>query len=459
MRRSFSLGLAAALLASLPAWASPSSGGFDFGNALPSGAIPGTGSAASGRLKSAASRANGYPMALKYIIQEGVKPVYLGSTGGVIAYLGVSPAGRIQTFYVWPNGVDVVAGVMFDAAGHNVSMRQLSAMKTRFMEAADGGAVDPTPSATHPAMMMDGKDPAAIPAMRHIISQPGVRSLYLGGDGGTPSYAVTSTNGGMEFCYPTPNGHDVVVGMMFGVDGRNLTAAQVAEHQIVFRSFLKGGNGGTRIAGTPAPSGPAQAASPAPAAQPPAAELPTAPMSTKAPAAPPASPPSQHAVMTPGVTKAQFEAVIPYTASFPVGNPNAPVVWMFSDPQCPYCHADWDDLKPLVLAGKINVHVVLVDRVQSSEKYNLAIMSQPNPGIAWLRGWGSSANLGNIPAPPPAGSSQFHKAATWLSDNMAAVGKLHITATPYFAYTDKAGRFHAAQGPRSVTAFLRPLIK
>lgn len=459
MRRSITLGLAATLLASLPAWASTQGGGFDFGSALPSRALPGTGSAASGSLKSAASRANGYPMALKYIVQEGVRPVYLGSTGGVVAYLGVSPTGRIQTFYVWPNGVDVVAGVMFDAAGHNVSMRQLGAMKKRFMEAADGTQVDPTPSATHSAMMMDGKDPDAIPAMRHIVSQAGVRSLYLGGDGGTPSYAVTSANGGMEFCYPTPNGHDVVIGMMFGVDGRNLTAAQVAEHQVVFRSFLKGGNGGAGSADTSAPSGSTQAASSAPAAQPPAAEPQAVPAPTQAPAAPPASPSSQHATTTPGVTKAQFEAVIPYTASFPVGNPNAPVVWMFSDPQCPYCHADWEDLKPLVLAGKINVHVVLVDRVQSSEKYNLAIMSQPNPGIAWLRGWGSSANLGDIPAPPPAGSSQFHKVATWLSDNMAAVGKLHITATPYFAYTDKEGRFHAAQGPRSMTAFLRPLIK
>lgn len=476
MRRPrLAVSLAALVIAAAPTLAHASDGSFGFGSALPLAASSSTGSSAAtgtaagsiakATTTSAASRANGYPMALKYIIKEGVKPVYLGAQGGVDAYLGVSPTGRIQTFYVWPDGVHVVAGVMFNAQGHNVSMHQLSAMKKRFMEAAEGAQVDQPAGAGYSTIVMHGKDPDAIPVMHHIASQPGVRLLYLGGDGGTPSYAVTNSHGGMDFFYPTPDGRDVVVGMMFGHDGRNITAAQVTEHQVEFRSFLKDT--------APAPSSESDSTSPAKASAPAVAAgganganvsvAGDSPASANAQAVEPpattASPISANSPDVQQVSKAKFDATIPYTASFPVGNPNAPVVWMFADPQCPYCHADWQELKPLVLANKINVHVVLVDRVPSSARYNISIMSQANPGIAWLRGWGSTANLGNIPPPPSNKSAKYRQAETWLSDNMAAVRKLRITATPFFAYTTKGGVFHAEQGPPSVRSFVEPLLQ
>ena len=53
------------------------------------------------------------PAALEYLIESGVSLTYLGDAGGIAGYLGESPTGKIQTFYITPDGNHVIAGVLF----------------------------------------------------------------------------------------------------------------------------------------------------------------------------------------------------------------------------------------------------------------------------------------------------------------------------------------------------------
>src|SRR3546814_6411767 len=55
-------------------------------------------------------------------------------------YLGESPTGRMQTFYVSPDGNHVVAGLLFRNGGVNVTGVQIGEMQSRFEKAMEESA-------------------------------------------------------------------------------------------------------------------------------------------------------------------------------------------------------------------------------------------------------------------------------------------------------------------------------
>src|SRR3546814_2030494 len=55
-------------------------------------------------------------------------------------YLGESPTGRMQTFYVSPDGNHVVAGLMFRNGGVNVTGVQIGEIQSRFEQAMEESA-------------------------------------------------------------------------------------------------------------------------------------------------------------------------------------------------------------------------------------------------------------------------------------------------------------------------------
>lgn len=73
--------------------------------------------------------------ALRFLQAQGVKLTTLGTEGGLAGYLGESPNSRMQVFYVTPDGGHVIAGLMFDAQGANVTGVQLGEMQRRFESA------------------------------------------------------------------------------------------------------------------------------------------------------------------------------------------------------------------------------------------------------------------------------------------------------------------------------------
>ena len=69
---------------------------------------------------------------LIWLESQGVVLTALGEEGGLSAYLGEAPGGRMQVFYLTPDGQHIVAGMMFREGGSNVTAAQLAAMRERF---------------------------------------------------------------------------------------------------------------------------------------------------------------------------------------------------------------------------------------------------------------------------------------------------------------------------------------
>jgi protein-disulfide isomerase len=70
---------------------------------------------------------------LSWLESQGVVLTALGEEGGLHAYLGEAPGGRMQVFYLTPDGQHIVAGMMFREGGSNVTAAQLAAMRERFI--------------------------------------------------------------------------------------------------------------------------------------------------------------------------------------------------------------------------------------------------------------------------------------------------------------------------------------
>jgi len=96
-------------------------------------ALPNPGGEASNPL---AGRGGELPAVIRYVISEGVKITSLGEVAGLRTYLGEAANGRFNAFYVAPDGEHLIAGLMFQSGGHNVTNDQIAAMLKRFGDAA-----------------------------------------------------------------------------------------------------------------------------------------------------------------------------------------------------------------------------------------------------------------------------------------------------------------------------------
>lgn len=83
-----------------------------------------------------AAREAQLPPILSWLQTQGVKLTYLGDEGGLRGYLGESANGKMQTFYVTPDGNHVVAGILFRTGGTNLTGVQIGEMRARFESAA-----------------------------------------------------------------------------------------------------------------------------------------------------------------------------------------------------------------------------------------------------------------------------------------------------------------------------------
>jgi len=98
-------------------------------------ALPALPAAAQGQ-NPLANREAQLPNVLSWLQTQGVKLTFLGEEGGLRGYLGESANGKMQTFYVTPDGNHVVAGILFRAGGTNVTGVQIGEMRARFESAA-----------------------------------------------------------------------------------------------------------------------------------------------------------------------------------------------------------------------------------------------------------------------------------------------------------------------------------
>lgn len=129
------------------------------------------------------------------------------------------------------------------------------------------------------------------------------------------------------------------------------------------------------------------------------------------------------------------------------GRADAPrILYVFSDPNCPYCTMFWQQARPWVEAGKVRLRHIMVGIIRAdSANKSAALLSAKDPSAALSEHEraGKASTLKPMPSIPAALSKQ-------LADNLALMGDLGAHATPAIFYLDDDQRLQQQQGaPRA----------
>lgn len=352
-----------------------------------------------------ASRAQVAPV-LRFLQAKGVKMTSLGTEGGLPAYLGESPNSQMQIFYVAPDGEHVIAGLMFDSQGNNITGVQLGEMQRRF-EAAQKqlGKAPPTAPGT-PQANAGGSEALKVQAPPAPASE-------------APKPTQTSGFSGIELP-PSPQ------------------------------------TGSGPAGQAPAPKAPVSDSQAIPAA-------PVAPAAKTEKQAAADTGEVKSVATAAGAEKwvssldrGAVERALNDTPWFRVGIETAPAIYMVADPQCPFCHAAWARLKDLVWARKLQIRVIMIAGLKGSWPKAISILSR-EPGKAWFEGEGSTDGV-EIAAPPAENTSEYALAQKALTKNAAFVHQFGLNRTPTLMYIGKDNRLYSSEGlPEDAGAFLAGL--
>jgi thiol:disulfide interchange protein DsbG len=133
------------------------------------------------------------------------------------------------------------------------------------------------------------------------------------------------------------------------------------------------------------------------------------------------------------------------------GSAKAPrEIYVFTDPNCPYCNKLWADARPWVEAGKVQLRHILVGVIRPDSAGKAAtVLTSKDPAAALaahskLHGSGrvqpvdgkGLQPMKNIPA----------NIRTQLANNQHAMNQLGLSATPALVWKDAQGQVHTLTG-------------
>lgn len=136
------------------------------------------------------------------------------------------------------------------------------------------------------------------------------------------------------------------------------------------------------------------------------------------------------------------------------GNARAPrVVYVFTDPNCPFCNRFWQDARPWVQAGKVQIRHILVGVIKAdSPGKAAAILAAANPAAALNLHERQHATGGVKPlAKPPAAVSAK------LAANHQLMERFGVFATPVIFYQGAKGALQKSQGAPNAELLFRIL--
>lgn len=116
------------------------------------------------------------------------------------------------------------------------------------------------------------------------------------------------------------------------------------------------------------------------------------------------------------------------------GKKDAPrVVYVFADPFCPYCHQFWQQSRPWVDAGKVQLRTLLVGVIKpESPATAAAIMTSADPAKTWHDFERSAGKMTlNVPVKPADNATRSLNMHQRLMDSLGA------SATPAIYYMNK----------------------
>lgn len=353
-----------------------------------------------------AAREQALAPVLSWMQSIGVKLTYLGDEGGLSGYLAEDATGKMQTIYVTPDREHVIAGLLLKRGGDNITGVQVGEMRERFAKAADqyvpkdaaGAKPTPTEPSTPPAKTdkadseKSDPEPAASAAPAAALPSPAADRAEA----------------------PAPTGAKPVTAELpdAASDGGSTSGAQTE---------------GAATLSLPAATGPAEGSGGNPS------EIWSSP-----------------------IEKEKFLKAVSEVPYIEVGSMSAPItLYEIADPQCPYCHAAWDSIKPLVFEKKIKLRVILIAALNGSEPKAREILASGVPARRWI----DSAAGKNLTLEIDPASQPFKDSLAFLEKNMNFAREFGVDRTPFLGYVGFDGKFYSALGlPSDLKSFLSAAV-
>ena len=125
------------------------------------------------------------------------------------------------------------------------------------------------------------------------------------------------------------------------------------------------------------------------------------------------------------------------------GQKDAPrIVYVFSDPNCPYCHKFWQQARPWVNAGKVQLRHIQVGVIREESRAQVAsLLMSKDPEAVFTdmnknKGKKSLKQAETIPT----------EIADKIDFNQGLMDKYGFFSTPSMVWRDSQGAFQSAQG-------------
>ncbi|MNU30484.1 Thiol:disulfide interchange protein DsbG precursor [compost metagenome] len=354
-----------------------------------------------------AAREQALAPVLSWMQSLGIKLTYLGDEGGISGYLAEDATGKMQTIYVSPDREHVIAGLLLKRGGDNITGVQVGEMRERFAKAAeqyvpkDGAApkatgTESTTPATKAAGDKDSAESDPEPAASATKPEPAAKA--------EPSSDKTSPAKPEE----------------------KAEAASPSEPQTddATKSALQSSVSALSL---PSASGPVDGAG---------------------------GNPSELWISK--IDREKFLKAASEVPYFEVGSMQAPItLYEIADPQCPYCHAAWDHIKPLVFDKKVKLRVILIAALNGSEPKVRDILASGLPARRWI----DSEAGKNLKLEVDPNSQPYKDSISFLDKNMDFAREFGVDRTPFLGYVGFDGKFYSALGlPSDLGSFLSAAV-
>ncbi|QVL20705.1 thiol:disulfide interchange protein DsbG [Pseudomonas qingdaonensis] len=139
----------------------------------------------------------------------------------------------------------------------------------------------------------------------------------------------------------------------------------------------------------------------------------------------------------------QVWAKLDKTAWIADGKADAPrVVYLFSDPNCPYCNMFWQQARPWVDSGKVQLRHIMVGIIRADSPAKSAALlasADPQKALQTHESAGKASTLKPLAKIPAQVQAK-------LDANLALMEELGLSATPAIFYLDDKGQLQTQQG-------------
>ena len=127
------------------------------------------------------------------------------------------------------------------------------------------------------------------------------------------------------------------------------------------------------------------------------------------------------------------------------------IIYVFNDANCPYCHTMWQQARPLVDSGKVQLRHIMVGVIRPSSKGQAATLLQSQDPVEAFKLFNQSGGKNKIKEM----TSIPKELSDQLDANTALLDKYGFYATPALVWKNKQGEIESMQGlPKDLNKLL-----